>query len=263
MELITSFEFQDKKLISARALHTFLGNKKQYMEWIKHRITKYGLIENQDYIILVNELGTGLHQKVQVNINELRKGTYTIEYGLTLEAAKELSMVEGNLKGKKARLYFIECEKKLHQAPEEMNADQLIFNAMKLLTTRVENQKLELEQKSFELEKANETIQEQAPKVEYVNKVLSATNQHTTTTIAKEMGITAEKLNRILYQKKIQFWHDGHWVLYQKYAHEGYTSTRTHAYTTPEGTQRTSILMVWTEKGRRFIHEAMSKELVH
>ena len=38
-----------------------------------------------------------------------------IEYHITLDMAKELSMVERNEKGKQARKYFIECEKKLTQ----------------------------------------------------------------------------------------------------------------------------------------------------
>jgi len=69
---------------------------------IKNRISKYGLIENQDYVLI---------DKVIKN----QTGRPIIEYALTIDAAKELSMVEGNTKGKQARQYFIETEKKYQQ----------------------------------------------------------------------------------------------------------------------------------------------------
>ena len=104
------------------------------------------------------------------------------------------------------------------------------------------------------LDKANEVISEQAPKVEYANKVLAGTGCWTTTTIAKELGMSAVTLNSELHKRGIQYYTDGHWVLYHKFQNQGYTKTRTYAYTDPEGNQRTSIQTVWTERGREFIH---------
>jgi len=92
-----------KQAVSARELHAFLGSKQDFSNWIKNRISKYGLIENQDYVVF---------DKL---IENLTGGRPTIEYALTIDAAKELSMVEGNAQGKKARQYFIECEKSLKQ----------------------------------------------------------------------------------------------------------------------------------------------------
>lgn len=91
---------QGSSVVSARELHGYLESKKQFADWIKNRIEKYGLIESQDYTIfsLIGE-----------------KGRPLVEYVLTLDVAKELAMVEGNLKGKQARRYFIDCEKKLRQ----------------------------------------------------------------------------------------------------------------------------------------------------
>ena len=81
----------------ARELHAFLNSEQQYADWIKNRITQYGFIENQDYVIKITYTG-----------RRPRK-----EYFVTLDMAKELCMVENNDKGKEARLYFIKCEKEL------------------------------------------------------------------------------------------------------------------------------------------------------
>lgn len=46
-------------------------------------------------------------------------GRSRIEYALSLDMAKEISMLEGNEKGKQARRYFIECEKRLRQVTSQ------------------------------------------------------------------------------------------------------------------------------------------------
>ncbi len=95
------------KAVNARDLHAFLENKKQFADWIQHRIKKYGLVEGTDFVTISpnGEAGAGA----------ALAGFNKKEYALTMDAAKELSMVEGNAKGKVARKYFIECEKQLKQ----------------------------------------------------------------------------------------------------------------------------------------------------
>lgn len=77
----------------------FLESKQDFLNWIKNRIEKYGFVENQDYCsfnkIIEREVGA----------------TTRVEYDLSVDMAKELSMVENNEKGRLARKYFIECEK--------------------------------------------------------------------------------------------------------------------------------------------------------
>ena len=85
--------------VSARELHTFLEVQTRFNDWIKNRISEYDFVENQDFTTITKNL---------VN------GGRTIEYYITLDMAKELSMVERNEQGKQARKYFIECEKKLN-----------------------------------------------------------------------------------------------------------------------------------------------------
>ncbi|SSW68491.1 antA/AntB antirepressor family protein [Achromobacter agilis] len=87
---------------NARDLHSFLEVGKDFSTWIKDRIDQYAFVEHQDFEVFT-EIG-----------ENLRGGRPIKEYVLTLDMAKELSMVERNAKGKQARLYFIECERRLH-----------------------------------------------------------------------------------------------------------------------------------------------------
>ena len=114
--------------VSARELHEFLESKRQFADWIKNRISEYDFIENQDFVTFSQN-------------NE--KGRPSQEYHITLDMAKELSMVERNEKGKQARTYFIECEKKLTQ-PKPMTQIELI--------AVIANQMAEQERKSLELD---------------------------------------------------------------------------------------------------------------
>lgn len=100
MELSLTFpttELQGAFPANAETLFKFLNSVTKFADWITRRITQYGFIENQDYIVKTTYTG-----------RRPRK-----EYFVTLDMAKELCMVENNDKGKEARQYFIKCEKEL------------------------------------------------------------------------------------------------------------------------------------------------------
>lgn len=100
----------------------------------------------------------------------------------------------------------------------------------------------------------SEQLRLQAPKVQYVDEVLSSVNTYNANLIAKELGMSAETMNRRLYEMGVLYKQSGVWLLTYKYQNKGYTKTRTYSYTRDNGTQSSSILTVWTEKGRAFIH---------
>lgn len=97
-------ENNGQKAVNARDLHSFLESKRQFSDWIKERINQYGFVENQDYQILASQ-----------NNEASWGGQNKIEYALSIDMAKELSMVERSEKGKQARRYFIACEGKLRE----------------------------------------------------------------------------------------------------------------------------------------------------
>lgn len=102
------------------------------------------------------------------------------------------------------------------------------------------------------------------PKALYTDNVLNSVSCYTTTQIAKELGITAQELNRQLCALHIQYYQSGQYLLYADYAHMGLAKSRTRYSTHPDphcdgaqeklGTAYTHTYLVWTERGRKFIH---------
>lgn len=119
--LIQIIEHNGQRAVNARELHAFLDNKRQFANWIKQRIEQYGFVENQDYEVLNNF------------VKRETGGSTRIEYALSLDMAKELSMVENNEKGRMARKYFIQCEKRLQQP----KASSLLEDRLKAATWAV------------------------------------------------------------------------------------------------------------------------------
>jgi len=152
-------------------------------------------------------------------------------------------------------------------------------NAIKVLTAlqaeRKRNQRLEEENKGYHAEhmrllkekfhheqtidKQAAKIKEQKPKVEYAENVLSSADTYTTTQIAKELGMSAQKLNATLFHLGIQFFQGGQWFMYAKYQDKGYTKSKTYTYQKKDGRVGTMLATVWTEAGRMFIHNLIKK----
>ncbi len=101
--LIQIIEHNGQRAVNARELHAFLEVGKDFSSWIKKQIERCDLIEYQDYEVFT--------QKGE----NLQGGRPTSEYALSIDAAKEISMMSQCEKGKQARRYFIECEKRLQQ----------------------------------------------------------------------------------------------------------------------------------------------------
>lgn len=95
------------------------------------------------------------------------------------------------------------------------------------------------------------------PKVEYYEKVIKSDSTFTTTQIAKELSMSARKLNLILANLGIQFKQSKQWLLYSKYQDKGYMKTRTNIYIDSNGIQQTNHISVWSESGREFIHNTI------
>lgn len=104
---------------------------------------------------------------------------------------------------------------------------------------------------------AEQALLEAAPKVSYYDIVLQSDSLLTTTAIAKDYGLSAKKLNRILRDAHVQFHQSGRWFLYAKYAEQGYTQSKTHEY--EQG--KTKTHMYWTQKGRLFIYDLLKNQL--
>lgn len=105
--------------INARELHSFLESRQDFSTWIKSRIEQYGFSQDTDFV--------QFHNFVESNSKA------RIEYVISIDMAKELSMVERNEKGKEARKYFIECERMAKEKSKPMTPMQILETQLAIM----------------------------------------------------------------------------------------------------------------------------------
>ena len=108
------------------------------------------------------------------------------------------------------------------------------------------------------IESRDEVIAELLPRADYADEVLDSVSCITTTQLAKELGMTAQELNRRLCELHVQYWQSGQYMLYAEYARQGFAKSRTRTHTVVDGTVLTEVYLVWTERGRDFIHRLLN-----
>ena len=141
MELIKIIEREGRQLVSGRELHEFLEIRTKYKDWFR-RMVEYGFEEEIDFIRVAQKRAT----------NNLKNPVTTvIDHAISIDMAKEISMIQRTEKGKAARQYFINCEKKLKEVKKlsPMELMELQFKALKEQKekiSQVENRVYKLEE---------------------------------------------------------------------------------------------------------------------
>ena len=141
MELIKIIERDGRQLVSGRELHEFLEIRTKYKDWFR-RMVEYGFEEEIDFIRVAQKRAT----------NNLKNPVTTvIDHAISIDMAKEISMIQRTEKGKIARQYFINCEKKLKEVKKlsPMELMELQFKALKEQKekiSQVENRVYKLEE---------------------------------------------------------------------------------------------------------------------
>ena len=166
------------------------------------------------------------------------------------------------------------------------NAEEILRATLKKKEELLEQQKKLIGEQDVEIRRLNGVVDEQVvniarkgeniihlehqvdglmPKAIYSDNVLDSVSCFTTTQVAKELGVTAQELNRSLCALHIQYYQSGQYMLYAEYAHMGLAKSRTryNAFLDPNcdgrkekmGKAVTHTYLVWTEKGRKFIHD--------
>lgn len=105
----------------------------------------------------------------------------------------------------------------------------------------------------------NQQIAELKPKASYYDVVLNCADLLSISKIAKDYGKSAKWLNNLLHELGVQFKQGDIWLLYQKYAQNGYTSTKTQTFNGSDGMVHSKVHTYWTQKGRLFIYDLMKK----
>ena len=166
------------------------------------------------------------------------------------------------------------------------NAEEILRATLKEKEMLLEQQRKLIGEQDVEIRRLNGVVDEQVvniarkgeniihlehqvdglmPKAIYSDNVLDSVSCFTTTQVAKELGVTAQELNRSLCALHIQYYQSGQYMLYAEYAHMGLAKSRTryNACLDPKcdgrkekmGKAVTHTYLVWTEKGRKFIHD--------
>ncbi|MBK4179743.1 phage antirepressor Ant [Corynebacterium macginleyi] len=151
-ELIPIQNNDGAQAVMGRDLHAFLESKEPYTRWISRLIEKYGFVAGQDFMTKMSETSDRGGRPKQGHI-------------LTLDMAKELSMVQNNDRGRQARQYFIECERRAKE-PAELSPEEIMARAIKVADHTIK----ELEAKTADQALALEAAK---PKVEYYDHCVS------------------------------------------------------------------------------------------
>lgn len=237
-ELIKVNYETEQPTVSARDLHEKLNIETPFKKWID-RMCEYGFEESKDFWTKMSE-STG--------------GRPSTEYELTIDMAKQICMIQRTPEGRECRQYFIDLEKAWN-TPE-----QIMARALRLADQSIESLKERCRFLGGQVEEQQKVIEELQPKATYYDLILRCPDLVSTTEIAKDYGMSAAKLNKLLHDMKIQFKQSGVWFLYQKYAGFGYTKTKTHNYSDEYGVQHSKQHMYWTQKGRLFLYGLLKEE---
>ncbi|GAA0109273.1 phage antirepressor [Clostridium tertium] len=140
----------------------------------------------------------------------------------------------------------------LYAKEELLNNPDLFISALQQL--KAEKEKI----KNLELENAQnkQIIGELKPKASYYDLILQNKSLMSITQIAKDYGMSGKALNKMLHELGIQFKQGNTWLLYQHYADQGYTQSRTYAI----DSQRSAMHTYWTQKGRLFLYDLLKNQ---
>lgn len=182
-ELIKVVQENDRLTVLGRDLHEFLEIGKDYSTWFKG-VLSYGFVEGVDYLILQFPKN-GESENSGIAGNFMRQ---KIDHQLTLDMAKEISMIQRNEKGREARKYFIECENKLKLKPLK---------------------KWEMYLELSKIEKEKELLEEQnklnAPKVFVYDAIMDIKDTYTIIELANFMEIPPRKCSKWLRDNKFAY----------------------------------------------------------
>ncbi len=145
--------------------------------------------------------------------------------------------------------------------------EEIMARALVVAQSTLERQQKRLAEANVTIERQEQQIQEQhrelqaaAPKVSYYDDTLMSTNTLTMTQAANAIGLSVYALTDKLQKAGIIYRQSGQIMLRVPFCQWGLHKTRTNTYTRSNGEIGTSIYMVWTQKGLRFINELRDRD---
>ena len=222
-----------QQAVNARHLYVWLGIHRDFNDWMKRQIKRCDLTENVDY--------QSFYQVVEREIG----GSTRYDYALSLNAAKEISMMSQTQKGKEARRYFIECEQIALQKSQSITLPQNYKQALLQLVAQIEmNEKLQLENNNL------------VPKARIYDQVMQSPETEwlkTTSSVANEIGMSAQKLNKMLVACGIIYkTHNGEYLFTNDYI--GWNLGKLVSCVINEEKGQITTYIKWNTRGRAYIH---------
>ena len=114
----------------------------------------------------------------------------------------------------------------------------------------------QLQEKKEMVAMQQQMILEMKPKVSYYDLILQNNSVMSISKISKDYGMSPQAMNKLLHELGIQYKQGKMWLLYQKYANQGYTQSKTHAI----DAERSVMHTYWTQKGRLFLYDLLKSK---
>ena len=217
--------------VNAKELHSKLGVKTKFVDWMKRAIEKYGFEDGVDFISF---------------LGKSEGGRPSAEYSVTLDMAKELCMLDDSDKGRQFRKYFIECEK---QAKSSFQIPQTYSEALMLAAKQAE-----------QIEQQTALIEAQKPKVEFYEAVTGSSDTIDIASVAKVLNIKGFGRNNLF-----EFLRDKNILMqnnqpFQTFVDRGYFRVIESKYNKPDGSSHINLKTVVYQKGLDYIRKLLETE---
>ncbi len=232
---------REQPTVSARELYKELEVKYDFKRWVDSNFKDF--IENTDYFA----------SHIDVNSNQYGGKKEVIDYDLTIDMGKHLSLMSHTSKGMVCRQYLIDLDKAWN-TPE-----QVMARALKMADQTINKLKTENTRLSKEVNIKNQLIGELKPKADYTDTILKSKDLVTITQISKDYGMSGQEMNKLLNDLGVQYKESGQWLLYRDYQGKGYTMSETVTITHSNGMPGTKMHTKWTQKGRLFLYQLLKK----
>jgi phage anti-repressor protein/phage antirepressor YoqD-like protein len=227
--------------VNARDLHGFLEVGKDFSTWIKNRIDQYGFEQEKDYVLidspeLGNQSGRGGDRRSK-------------DYYLSLDMAKELSMVERNDRGKQARQYFIECERRANSKPPAGLPD---FTNPAIAARAWAEQHERADQAVVALLETKQKLADAEPKVNALDRIATCQNGSLCiTNAAKALQVNPKSLFGWLSSNQWIYRRPGGsgWIGYQHCIQSGYLEHKVTTVERGDGSRKVVEQVLITPRG--------------
>jgi anti-repressor protein len=231
MNELLKLDENGNQTVSARELHASLEVGRDFSNWIKDRIEKYGFAEGKDY---------KKNESPNLAIGDIGHsgGKPSINYFLTLSMAKEIAMVENNEAGRRIRQYLIKVEE--------------AWNEPAIVMARA----LQLADKQIKLKEAR--IAELEPKAAFYDQVADskdAIEMRNVAAVLNIQGLGRNKLFTILREKKV---FDDDNIPYRVYQDRGYFRVIEKPWFDSQGETHIVLVTLTTQRGLEFIRRLVA-----